>query len=1271
MAYMDEMALEREKSKQALLAGKQPLLGDDSVKAMHALGVNLGLVPPGTPPSAMTQLLESFVGHSGAKGIHVDNPTPLQVSPVALNRTPSTEVNRYSDGSGDLGGVLKGILDAAKGGGLKQMRDKLQQAQAPVAATGNTNLRNMATRGNTPEARSAKTRELIPGLKPGTDASQQMPGMPSATAYQTEQTPGPGVTAAERGGAGYKADLQFLQERGGHTTQIIDGKKTNTPMDAKGSYGAVDPELAARLRTAGEAYEKETGKKAQYGEFSRGADVQQLYWDESAHGTKYAAAPPGRSHHQQGTAGDLPSGEFRDWLNAGNKDKYGLHFPVKNDAPHVEANPAFKDKLATPAGPELPAWDRSNPPAAQDPKTQWPAATDATPADKIAARPVDTTTGAPAGGQGVTPQLMESIKQIESSGNPNAVKGQYKGLYQLSDAQFAKYGGQGSIFDPAENTRVAKLVIADEAKNLSSALGRPVTASEIYMAHQQGAAGAAAHLSNPNQPAWKSMASTAEGQQKGEAWAKQAIWGNVPDDLKARYGSVDNMTSKQFTDMWKERGAQHGLTDAPAAAAAPADPKAGTVDVAGSAPAAAPAASAFDKGAPAVPVAGVGALQQPDTEAGTTATHTVDPATAALNAIQPPAVARPPVVAAATAASAPPQPAAAAVTPPAPAPAAAVAPPPPPVRPAGTPPPPPAAAARPAAPPMSGVDKAHGLLDMKAIDFVKKYAPGEIGRIPQSYHNTPMRDAAKIPLVGGQVLDGVKQVAGQQGVKPAEVDQAFKAGAPAPGKRSDAGPAQTSDQLLAQAEPKSEPGAAPSPTQLAQADTGTVTDTGPGGAQRFMGVRDNPAYAGGPYGTGPATPNESFHPHYNADKNLWEPASAQPQWADFRQSDNILDERGRPIEPIGAAQSIQSAADLVYPPDFRKNDPAPTSLGRDAGMADLLRQADLQEKAKIWEAQPPTPPPPGLDKVPLPQPGPRTENRNAAQVEMNLTPQERALYDRHIDNLNGPGGVDNPDGSRSSLYQTVEEHDGKFYNVPTVWDGKIQTEKWTDPKSGKTFDIPNKTALDNINKTGWDKFPAYATPEQADARYEQMHGYMDKDTGTYLAGRGQPQAPQQPQVTPEMAKALENALKDESKGPQAPPPPPEALPVQPINNLPQGVPGGPQGGLSLAPGGLSTLPSNAYMPAVAGSQGGSIATAGLMPLPAIENSTYSTPLINNMATNNTSFGSSSLSPIPWQTLGSWGWGGSGGSSFGGGGGFDFGSGAGGGMVMPEMSFGGG
>ena len=70
----------------------------------------------------------------------------------------------------------------------------------------------------------------------------------------------------------------------------------------------------------------------------------------------------------------------------------------------------------------------------------------------------------------------------------------------------------------------------------------------------------------------------------------------------------------------------------------------------------------------------------------------------------------------------------------------------------------------------------------------------------------------------------------------------------------------------------------------------------------------------------------------------------------------------------------------------------------------------------------------------------------AAHQAMNLSPQEQALYQRHLDNLKGPGGVDNPDGSRSTLYQTSVDIDGKTYNLPTVYDGKILTEKWTGPK---------------------------------------------------------------------------------------------------------------------------------------------------------------------------------------------------------------------------------
>lgn len=133
-------------------------------------------------------------------------------------------------------------------------------------------------------------------------------------------------------------------------------------------------------------------------------------------------------------------------------------------------------------------------------------------------------------------------------------------------------------------------------------------------------------------------------------------------------------------------------------------------------------------------------------------------------------------------------------------------------------------------------------------------------------------------------------------------------------------------------------------------------------------------------------------------------------------------------------------------------------------------------------------------------PPPVSSGSIAAQQQLNLTPEEQALYSRHLTNLVGPGGVANPDGSRSTLYQAVQEHGGKFYSVPTIWDGKRETEPYTRP-DGSTVDVPNQTALTNVAKAGWETFPSYATPDEADARYAQMHGFMEDDTADYLKSR--------------------------------------------------------------------------------------------------------------------------------------------------------------------------
>lgn len=150
---------------------------------------------------------------------------------------------------------------------------------------------------------------------------------------------------------------------------------------------------------------------------------------------------------------------------------------------------------------------------------------------------------------GVSEDTLRRFIKIESSGRPDASTGSYHGLLQLSNSEFNKYGG-GNIFSANDNALAGAYKIRAESEAFQQRYGRPPTTADLYMIHQQGAAGAAAHWDHPELPAWQNMASTGEGRQKGEAWAKKAIWGNVPDNLKAQYGSVEQMTSQQFTDMW-------------------------------------------------------------------------------------------------------------------------------------------------------------------------------------------------------------------------------------------------------------------------------------------------------------------------------------------------------------------------------------------------------------------------------------------------------------------------------------------------------------------------------------------------------------------------------------------------------------------------------------------------------------------------------------------------------------------------------------------------
>jgi len=150
-------------------------------------------------------------------------------------------------------------------------------------------------------------------------------------------------------------------------------------------------------------------------------------------------------------------------------------------------------------------------------------------------------------------RMMKAFARIESGYNPKAKTGSYKCLFQLSNWEFAKYW-QGDIYDIRDCAIAAARKFATEAAEFEKDIGREATAAELYCIHQQGYQGCSFHHAAPQQLAWKNMYLTAEGQEKGEKWARKAIWGNVPWDLKKTFKvGVEALTSGQFITIWTER----------------------------------------------------------------------------------------------------------------------------------------------------------------------------------------------------------------------------------------------------------------------------------------------------------------------------------------------------------------------------------------------------------------------------------------------------------------------------------------------------------------------------------------------------------------------------------------------------------------------------------------------------------------------------------------------------------------------------------------------
>lgn len=119
------------------------------------------------------------------------------------------------------------------------------------------------------------------------------------------------------------------------------------------------------------------------------------------------------------------------------------------------------------------------------------------------------------------------VMNIESTGGRTSLN-----LYQFQPGTWQQFGAKyGSITDPTAQARAFADLTNSNRAALTAGLGRPPTDGELYLAHQQGSAGALALIKNPSTPA-------------GQLVPAANIIGNKGDP---------NAPASAFVNMWTSR----------------------------------------------------------------------------------------------------------------------------------------------------------------------------------------------------------------------------------------------------------------------------------------------------------------------------------------------------------------------------------------------------------------------------------------------------------------------------------------------------------------------------------------------------------------------------------------------------------------------------------------------------------------------------------------------------------------------------------------------
>lgn len=156
--------------------------------------------------------------------------------------------------------------------------------------------------------------------------------------------------------------------------------------------------------------------------------------------------------------------------------------------------------------------------------------------------PIAQKAAAAAEAAGIDPQFFVTLLDIESGFDPNAKTGSYSGLAQLSPSERAKYGAGGDV-DSQISAGIKSL--QDRIAAFKSETNRDPEPWELYLAHQQGAAGAAALRANPDMRAVDVLARFKDGD------PLEKVRGNIPSDVKGF--DPKTITAGEFAEIWRKK----------------------------------------------------------------------------------------------------------------------------------------------------------------------------------------------------------------------------------------------------------------------------------------------------------------------------------------------------------------------------------------------------------------------------------------------------------------------------------------------------------------------------------------------------------------------------------------------------------------------------------------------------------------------------------------------------------------------------------------------